>query len=114
MRYHRWILSVVLLVTVVLVSILLAQAEPRREAAGVLGVLRKGQPISLKDRGSRYEITLFEGTNIPMGHEVVEVGSDYLVVKDIANVTVSRIPIYAVKSVNTMRTGGRPGVRGEE
>ncbi|MEI8376341.1 MAG: hypothetical protein WCJ35_26280 [Planctomycetota bacterium] len=48
MRYHRWILSVVLLVTVVLVGILLAQAEPRREAAGVFGVLRKGQPISLK------------------------------------------------------------------
>lgn len=61
---------------------------------GFLSVLKEGQAVVLKEAAGRYEITLMEG-----GHKVIEVGPDYVVVEDIAGVTETRIPAYAIKSI---------------
>ena len=103
-----------MLVAVILAGILFAQAGPGREPGGVLGVLRKGQPVTLNDRGPCWEITVVERPGGPLGYEVVEVGSDYLVVKDIADMMVWRIPIYALKSVTTLHVAARPRTRQNE
>jgi hypothetical protein len=42
--------------------------------------------------------------DVPMSHTVVEVGQDYVVMKDIAEVTETRIPIYAIKAVMLLKT----------
>lgn len=73
---------------------------------GVLATLKVGQPVNLKDVGAGYEISTFD-TDVPQGHTVVEIDNDYLVLRDIAKVTETRIPIYAVKSVTLIRT--KPG-----
>jgi hypothetical protein len=78
-----------------------APAQPR----GVLGVLHAGQAASVKESGGRYEISLFENGPEMLGYKVVEVGTDYLVVEDIAGVSETRIPIFSVKSVVTLKVG---------
>ncbi len=78
-----------------------APAEPR----GVLAVLRAGQPVSIKDTAGRYEVSVFKDGPEMLTHQVVEVASDYLVVKDVADVTEARIPIFAIKAVTTIKVG---------
>jgi hypothetical protein len=45
----------------------------------------------------RWEITLM--ADVRLGHRVIEVGTDYVVVVDVAGVTETRIPIYSIKSI---------------
>lgn len=62
-----------------------------------LAVLKEGQSVSVKEVGGRYEITLMK--DVKLGHRVIEVASDYLVVEDVSGVTETRIPIYSIKSI---------------
>lgn len=62
-----------------------------------LAVLKEGQSVSVKEVGGRYEITLMK--DVKLGHKVVEVGGDYLVVEDAAGVSEIRIPVYSIKSI---------------
>jgi hypothetical protein len=70
------------------------QDKPRK---GFLSVLKEGQTVTLKENAGRYEITVMKG--VRLGHKVIEVGADYVVVEDIAGVTETRIPIYSIKSI---------------
>jgi hypothetical protein len=72
----------------------------------VLGVLAKDQAVSLKDSGGRYEIVVYADGPGVLPYKVIEVGSDYVVVQDIAEVSEWHIPIYSVKAVNIVRTKG--------
>lgn len=76
-----------------------APTQPR----GVLGVLHAGQAASVKESGGRYEISLFENGPELLSHKVVDVGPDYLVVEDVAGVAETRIPIFSLKSVVTVK-----------
>jgi len=70
------------------------QDKPRK---GLLSVLKEGQSVSVKDVAGRYEITLIK--DVKLGHKVIEVGSDYVVVEDAAGVTETRIPVYSIKAI---------------
>jgi hypothetical protein len=60
-------------------------------------------PVNLMDVASGYEIGIFtKGPNM-LGHKVMEVGTDYVVVEDISGIKELRIPIYAIKSVSTTK-----------
>jgi hypothetical protein len=76
-------------------------AEARRTS--VLAPLKVGQSVALQDHGGSYEIRLMD-VDVPLGHSVVEVGQDYIVLTDIAEVTETRIPIYAIKAVVPVKT----------
>lgn len=41
-----------------------------------------------------------------LGHKVVEVFSDGVVIEDLAGVNQTRIPIYSIKSVVVIKVGG--------
>lgn len=79
------------------------QAPVRRD--GVLAVLRAGQPVSLKETNGRYEIGVFERGPGVLGHKMIEVGEDFVVVEDVAGITESRIPLYSIKAVVILRVG---------
>ena len=66
---------------------------------GVLSVLHAGQPVNLADADGGYKLNLFEDGPGVLGHKVVEVGSDFVVVEDIAGIQQLRIPVYSIKSV---------------
>ena len=104
---RRAIIGIVLLGMVVLASSLAFSQRGGEEHGrrGVLSVLSKGQAVSIKDVGGRYEIGIISNVEM-LGYKVVEVGSDYVVVKDITGVTELHIPIYSVKAVSILKAGG--------
>ena len=71
----------------------------------MLGVLSKGQAVTVKEVGGRYEIGVMPSVEM-LGYTVVEVGQDYVVVEDIAHVNELRIPIFSIKAVSILK--GRP------
>jgi hypothetical protein len=74
------------------------QDAPRR---GFLSALQERQSVTLRENAGRYEITLI--ANVRLGHRVIEVGTDYVVVVDVAGVTETRIPIYSIRSIVRVR-----------
>jgi len=65
---------------------------------GFLSVLNEGQRVVLEAADGHYQITLIDG-----GHKVIEVGSDYVVVQDLVEITETRIPVYSIKSIARLR-----------
>jgi hypothetical protein len=88
----------------IVVTVASGQA-PARERS-VLSVLHTGQPITLKASESGYEINLLQNGPEMLGHKVVEVARDFVVVEDITGITAIHIPIYSVRSVTVTTIGG--------
>lgn len=70
------------------------QDKPRK---GFLAALKEGQTVTLKENAGKFEITMMK--NIPLGHKVLEVGPDFVVVEDAAGVTETRIPVTSIKAI---------------
>ena len=77
-----------------------APTQPRR---GMLAVLKEGQSVTIKEADGRFALTLIEDVPELAGHKVVEVGADYLAVEDVAGAIQTRIPIYSLKSIATIK-----------
>ena len=45
-------------------------------------MLKVGQAVNLKDHGAAYSLSFIE-PEVPLSHTVVEIGEDYVVVRDI-------------------------------
>jgi hypothetical protein len=104
---HRTLTCVALVAVIALgTSLTFSQRGGTERGPGVLGVLSKGQAVNLKDSGGRYEIVVFADGPGVLPYTVIEVGSDYVVVRDIATINELHIPIYSVKAVNVVRTKG--------
>lgn len=80
-----------------------ASGQAPAQLHGVLAVLRPGQAVNLKESNGRYEIGVFDKGPEVLGHKVVEVGPDYVVLQDIAGVSESRIPIFSIKALTTWK-----------
>lgn len=91
---RRW-LGLGVMVAVVAVAV---GADEGQRPRGVLAALRVGQSVSLKDMGSAFSITVFD-PELPQSHKVIEIGDNFIVVRDIAEVTETTIPIYSVKAI---------------
>jgi hypothetical protein len=88
------------IVILLLVGILfVASGQAPGKPHGVLSVLHAGQPVNLADADGGYKLNLFQDGPEMLGHRVVEVGTDFVVVEDIAGVQQLRIPVYSIKSV---------------
>ena len=70
---------------------------------GALSALQPGQSISLVATSAGYDITNFPSGPVLLNHKVIEVGADYVVVEEMVGISTLRIPIYAIRSVITMR-----------
>ena len=82
-----------------------ASGQAPVQSHGVLAVLHAGQPVNLKEANGRYEIGIIENVPGPLGQKVIEVGTDYLVLEDITGVTQTRLPIYSIKAITTLKVG---------
>jgi hypothetical protein len=78
-------------------------ADETKRPKGVFSALKVGQSVSLKDEGSAFTITFFD-PDLQQSHKVIEIGSDYVVLRDIAEVTETTIPIYSVKAIIKVKT----------
>ncbi len=69
--------------------------------------LKPGRAVSLTEKDGRYEIGLYPETFRPLGHTVIAIGKDYIVLRDLANITDSILPVYSVKVITVLRVGGK-------
>jgi hypothetical protein len=69
--------------------------------------LKVGQAVALTDKDGRYEIGVLPPEMRPLDHTVVEVAEDYVVLRNIGNITDTIIPIYSIKSIRVLRVPGK-------
>jgi len=79
--------------------VVIASGQAPAARVGALSPLRAGMPVALREVAGRFEIGVLDGVPGPLGHTVIQVGPDHVVVKDIADVTERWIPIHAISSV---------------
>ncbi len=90
------------LVMVALVALLTFDGSGQDQdvpSRGFLSVVKKGQPVNLKEFAWRWEINAFDDDLGPHGHKITEVGPDFIVLEDIAGATETRISVYSIKSI---------------
>lgn len=69
--------------------------------ASVFGGLSVGQVISVQDKQGYIEINVISPNPQNVGsHRVVEIGTDYLVIEDVVQVTRSWVPVTAIRRIN--------------
>jgi hypothetical protein len=98
---HRFAASVgIAAVALVLIAAAQIPVERDRDAPrGVAAVLSPGIGVTLQEKAHGYEIGVLKGIPGPRSHKVVEVAPDYIVVIDLAGITQTRIPIYALAAI---------------
>ena len=74
------------------------------KASGVLSVLHAGQAATLTDTPDGYLISVFADEKPQLSHEVVEVGSEFVVVRDVTKIRETRIPLWSLKAVVVIST----------
>jgi preprotein translocase subunit YajC len=87
---------------------LVSPAQSQHESASrttVFSSLRAGEQVIVKDAGQMVEISTIAGVEAGT-HTVVEIGDNFIVLRDVAKVTTSRVPVYAIKSI--VEINGQP------
>ncbi len=81
--------------------------EVGRPKTTLLERLTAGQAVAVREDSGRYEIGIWPESIRPLSHKVIEVGLDYGCVRDIAQVSDTYIPIYAIKTIKVVRIGSK-------
>jgi hypothetical protein len=84
-----------------------SQAEDHPTKTTFLEWLKPGHPVSLEEKQGRYQLGLYPENIRPLSHSVVEVGRDYVVLRDFPGVTDTVIPVYSIASIKILRIGGK-------
>ena len=92
---NRLKVAVLLSAFMALVSITVVGDE--KPAKGFMSILKEGQAVTVRELAGRYEISRTDG--VPQGHKITEVGSEFIVVEDIAGVTETRIHVCSIRAI---------------
>lgn len=90
------------------VGLFAASDQAPRENRGLLSTLEVGQPVNLfgAPNGGGVLITVYEkGAEVEYSQQIVEVGSDYLVLGYEGSVDEMRIPVHSIKWISTAKDG---------
>jgi len=79
-----------------------ASGPPPTAKKTLFSSLKVGQPVTLRDKGESYEISVTDGD--PGNHTVAEIGDDYIVLQDVADVAELRIPLHAIRDIVHVKT----------
>ncbi len=104
MKRKVWLFGVPGVVAVMAVVVAARAQEPAKPAAGVLAGLRVGQNIVMVDAGAGVHLTVFSAERpAPGPFRITELGTDYVVIQDVAGLNEHHIPIYAIKMVTNVK-----------
>ena len=78
-------------------------ADDIQKPNGVFSTLKIGQSVTLKDEDTGITISFFDD-ELPMTHTIIEIGDGFVVVRDIADVTETTIPVYSIGKIVKIRT----------
>ena len=104
MRHWSWIAFALVVTALAGFEFTAWGQPPAPQGGGVLGVLSRGQHVAVQESATRFEINAFVGSGNFLGSEVVDVGNDFVVLRDLTGVTELRIPITSIKAVITGRS----------
>ena len=96
-----------ILITILLCTVLCAAAfttaslGQEKRSKSFLSNFQVGQIVLLSEPGGRYEIRIIKGLEV--GHKVLEVGTDYVLLEDAGGVTETMIPLTSIRSVVRLR-----------
>lgn len=92
----------------VLVAVVVALgADDEKRQKGVFSTLKIGQTVTLKQESSGFMVSYFDDDTVPLTHKVIEIGDDFIVVEDIAATRETTVPIYALRSIEKVKTKGK-------
>jgi hypothetical protein len=97
MRRSVMVIAAVLGLVISITSTTWTRGVEPQSGKGVFAGLKVGLPVTLKDVGAAYEVSLLDEP-ITTGQKVDEVGVDYLVIKNEAGIE-TRIPLTSIKAV---------------
>jgi hypothetical protein len=108
MNASRWAVLVGLLAAVVVAfTVSTGTSQPPQPAKKtVFSSLKLGQSVTLKDKGSAWEIGTTDD-EAPLTHKVAEIGEDYIVLRDEPGAVETRIPVTAVRALVHVRAKGK-------
>ncbi len=95
------------LITILLCTILSAATfttashGQEKRSKSFLSNFQVGQIVLVSEPGGRYEIRIIKGLEV--GHKVLEVGTDYVLLEDAGGVTETMIPVTSIRSVVRLR-----------
>ena len=78
-------------------------ADDIQKPTGVFSSLKIGQSVTLKDEDTGITISFFD-EELPLAHKIIEIGDDFIVVRDIANMTETTIPVFSIGKIVKVRT----------
>ena len=87
----------------VIVGLAFAADRPIQNKSRFLHGLTKGQSVLLKDLGTMYEIDLLPNDAAKFGQEVVEIGDDYVVIRDITGFRETRVSVSSIRAIVKMK-----------
>jgi hypothetical protein len=99
-RFQPVLMSIPVLVVAALG---MASGQAAAERRGLLDVLQPRMAVSLRETAGRFEIGVLEGIAAPLGHEVLDVGSDYVVIGDISGMTRRSIPVLSISCISVSK-----------
>lgn len=99
MRILTWLCVIGIVVAVTAIP----GAQNAKRPRNVFSSLKVGQPVTLTDEGSAYSISFFD-EDMPLAHKVVDIGDDFVVVRDAAGVRETFIPVFSLKGIAKVTT----------
>ena len=98
----RKILITILLSTVLCAATFSTASQGQEvRSKSFLSNLQVGQIVLVSEPGGRYELRIIKGLEV--GHKVLEVGTDYVLLEDAGGVTETMIPVTSIRSVVRLR-----------
>ena len=98
----RKILIAILLCTVLCAATISTSSLGQdKRSKSFLSNFQVGQIVLLSEPGGRYEFRIIKGLEV--GHKVLEVGTDYVLLEDAGGVTEMMIPVTSIRSVVRLR-----------
>lgn len=92
-----------ILITAIAACIFSASGQAPDKPDRFLSALKKDQSVIMKEIAGRFEISVMDGALQPQTHKIMAVEPDHLVVEDIAAVAETRIPVFSIKSIVTIK-----------
>ena len=76
-----------------------ARSQPQTPSkTTILSSLQPGQSVTVADKGSSVVISTIEGVESGT-HTVIEIGDDFIGLRDASKITESRVPVHAIRAI---------------
>ena len=98
---RKVLISILLCTVLCAATFTTASLGQEKRSKSFLSNFQVGQIVLLSEPGGRYEFRIIKGLEV--GHKVLEVGTDYVLLEDAGGVTETMIPVTSIRSVVRLR-----------